>query len=77
MTCDKQSIQEEFGITIKRLRRSAGLSQEALGQVSNFDRTYISGIERGARNPSLVTIIRLAQALNCPPSDFFQREDNK
>jgi transcriptional regulator with XRE-family HTH domain len=45
-----------------------GLSQEALAERADLDRTYISGIERGIRNVSLINIVELARALNVSPS---------
>ncbi|MEB0139409.1 MULTISPECIES: helix-turn-helix transcriptional regulator [unclassified Undibacterium] len=53
-----------FGIRIRALRKAAGLSQETFADSCGFDRTYISGIERGKRNPSLSAIEILAEALN-------------
>lgn len=48
-----------------------GLSQEKLGFETGLDRTYISGIERGERNPSLNNIGKLAKALRLSLSDLF------
>jgi len=52
-----------FGLHIKKLRQSMGISQEQLGLVAELDRTYISGIERGKRNVSIINIVKLAEAL--------------
>lgn len=60
-----------FGANVRRLRLARGLSQEALAHESGLDRTYISGIERGVRNPSLLNICRVAGALGSLPVDFF------
>ena len=46
----------------------AGWSQDNLGFEADLDRTYVSGIERGVRNPTLTTIWKLAQALGVAPS---------
>ena len=54
----------QLGENIRRLRRKKGISQEELGHISNLDRTYISGIERGQRNVSLLSIVEIARALN-------------
>ncbi|MEX0781266.1 MAG: helix-turn-helix transcriptional regulator [Dehalococcoidia bacterium] len=59
-----------FGANVRRLRGAKGLSQEALAHESGLDRTYISGIERGVRNPSLLNICRLAGALGCQLVDL-------
>jgi transcriptional regulator with XRE-family HTH domain len=45
------------------LREDQRISQERLAQLANLDRTYVSGIERGERNPSLENLLRLADAL--------------
>lgn len=52
-----------FGERVRALRHLAGLSQEALADGCGLDRTYVGGIERGERNPSLCNISRLALAL--------------
>jgi transcriptional regulator with XRE-family HTH domain len=56
-------IQKQFGNRIRELRIKANLSQEKLGFETSLDRTYISGIERGQRNPSLKNINKIAKAL--------------
>jgi len=66
----------EFGLRIKELRSKASLSQEALAAECELDRTYISGIERGQRNPSLKNIIRIAKALNISPCQLFERRNH-
>ena len=57
-------ILERFGQHVKKIRLKKGLSQEQLGLSSDLDRTYISGIERGKRNISLLNIIKLANSLD-------------
>lgn len=52
---------------VKAARKALGLSQEALAFETEIDRTYISGIERGKRNPSLSLIARLAERLGTTP----------
>jgi transcriptional regulator with XRE-family HTH domain len=54
-----------FGQAVRLRRQRRGLSQEALGDAAALDRTYISGIERGVRNPTLLSIERIAGALEC------------
>lgn len=56
---------------MKALRRARGWSQEELADRAGFHRTYISGIERGVRNPTVTVIDRLAQTLEASPADFF------
>lgn len=50
---------------IKAARLRAGLSQEALALAAEVDRTYVSQLERGIANPSLLILVRLAAALGC------------
>jgi transcriptional regulator with XRE-family HTH domain len=52
-----------LGISIKLRRLSLGLSQEALADKCGFDRTYISMLERGLRNPSFLNLLRIAKGL--------------
>ncbi|MDW8845491.1 helix-turn-helix transcriptional regulator [Erwinia sp. P7711] len=52
-----------FGKRVKQLRLQAGLSQEAFALKCGLDRTYVSGIERGLRNPTLEVIAVLATGL--------------
>ncbi len=62
---------ENFGERVRNLRKSAGLSQEKLAEISDLHRTYISGVERGERNPSLLSLARIAQALGLPLEELF------
>lgn len=59
----QDTIQLKLGKKIRQLRQSLGVSQEKLGELTGLDRTYISGVERGVRNPSLRNIGKLAKAL--------------
>lgn len=65
------SIQAKFGKTIALIRNEKGISQEALAHRCGFDRTYLSGIERGKRNLSIKNIDRLAYSLEMPISELF------
>nr|WP_241908921.1 helix-turn-helix transcriptional regulator [Vibrio breoganii] len=60
-----------FGSHLKRLRSSQGLSQEKLAFSVELDRSYISDIERGKRNVSLLNILKLARALEIHPKKLF------
>lgn len=59
-----------FGNKIKALREQKGFSQEALAFKAGFDRTYISLVERGKRNLSLLNICRFAEALDVSPAEL-------
>ena len=56
-------------------RIQKGISQETLAMLAELDRTYISGLERGLRNPSYLTIKRLCKILEITPNDLFQWEE--
>ncbi|HYG26222.1 MAG TPA: helix-turn-helix transcriptional regulator [Caulobacteraceae bacterium] len=58
----------QLGAAVREARSDAGLSQEAAGHQAGLDRTYISGLERGRRNPTVVTLWRIAEALGTTPS---------
>jgi transcriptional regulator with XRE-family HTH domain len=59
-----------FGDNLRSARERAGLTQEALGLRASFHPTEVNRIERGRRNPGLLTIIRLAKALDIPAGDL-------
>ncbi|WNS41565.1 helix-turn-helix transcriptional regulator [Paenibacillus sp. MMS20-IR301] len=67
-------ILAEFGSRVKELRARSGISQELLAHRSELDRTYISGVERGMRNISLVNIEKIAGALSVPMNYLFSNE---
>lgn len=61
-----------FGEQLQALRLSKGWSQEKLALVAEIDRTYVSSVERGRRNISLLNILRLAKALGVPASHLLE-----
>ncbi|MCI0486379.1 MAG: helix-turn-helix domain-containing protein [Blastocatellia bacterium] len=67
-----KSTLEKFGDRIRELRKAAGLSQEKLAELAELHRTYVSGVERGERNPSLISIARIARALGVSLSDVME-----
>lgn len=67
-------IRSEFGQRVKELRARSGMSQELLAHRSGLDRTYISGVERGERNLSLVNIEKIAEALQVSIKYMFSGE---
>ena len=64
-------IKQKFGFKIKEIRNSKGLSQEKLAEMAQLHRTYVSSLELGQRNVSLVNIERLAKALDCEIHELF------
>jgi transcriptional regulator with XRE-family HTH domain len=67
--------QAQLGHAVVNRRRELGLSQEKLAFDSQLDRTYISSVERGRRNPSLLTLARIATALQLPLSGLIARAE--
>jgi transcriptional regulator with XRE-family HTH domain len=61
----------QLGRRVRFLRLKAGLSQEELADECGLDRTYIGGIERGERNPSLKNILKLASTLSVTMPELF------
>ena len=72
-----QEFIASFGEAIRELRDKAGLSQEQLAGHANLHRTYVSDIERGARNPTVAVIKVLADALKTVPSELFRMAEQR
>lgn len=62
-----------FGKTLSKIRKRRDMSQEELAEKANLHRNMVGLLERGKRNPSLVTVVRLAKALRVQPSKFFEK----
>lgn len=67
-----RDVLTKYGEKLRQIRKQKGLSQEALGNISNLDRTYIGGVERGERNISLINISKIASATKVDIIDFFK-----
>jgi Predicted transcriptional regulators len=67
-------IRSEFGKRVRELRARSGISQELLADRAGLDRTYISGVERGERNISILNIEKIASALNVSIEYLFSNE---
>jgi transcriptional regulator with XRE-family HTH domain len=63
-------VRQRLAVNMKRLRKERGWSQEALADEAGLDRTYISGIERIVRNPTVTVVQRIATALGCGLGDL-------
>lgn len=68
-----KTIPEAFGEVLRECRAKAGYSQEALALKAELDRTYISLLERGLRQPTLETLFKLAGVLEVTPSTMVSR----
>jgi transcriptional regulator with XRE-family HTH domain len=66
-----------FGETLQEFRTAKGVSQEALALDCGRDRTFISMLERGKRQPTLETIFRLAEGLEVTPGELVVAVENK
>lgn len=67
-TKDDEKWLRAVGAAVRSRRKELGLSQEELGYKAKLDRTYISGVERGVRNPTVGSLRRIAQALDTTSS---------
>lgn len=65
-------IRKRLGSNVKRLRMKKGWSQEDFADRANVHRTYVSDIERAARNPTIIVIEKLAKALEAKASELIE-----
>jgi transcriptional regulator with XRE-family HTH domain len=67
-------VRRLVGQNVRRLRIAAGLSQAQLAERMGVDRAYVSGLELGQRNPTIVTLWHTAKALAVRPWQFFDEQ---
>lgn len=60
-------VRQRVGRNLKKYRKQAGFSQEGLALECGLHRTYVSGVERGVRNPTVVVLEQIAKPLGIPP----------
>jgi len=65
-------IRKQVGLNVRRLREEKGWSQEELAFEAGMHRTYISGIERGVRNPTIIVVEKIATKLGVGPAKLLQ-----
>jgi transcriptional regulator with XRE-family HTH domain len=65
-------IRKQVGINVRRLREGRDLSQEELAFEAELHRTYISGVERGVRNPTVTVVAKIAKALGVTPDQLLR-----
>jgi CheY-like chemotaxis protein/predicted XRE-type DNA-binding protein len=70
----KVDVKKKFGAAVRAWRKRLGFSQEELAERAELHRTYVSDVERGARNLSLESITRMANALNISVAELFPTE---
>ena len=68
-------IKAVVGRNVKQHREAKGLSQEQLAFEADLHRTYVSGVERGIRNPTVLILAKLANALGVEPSKLLELND--
>lgn len=73
----KPDVRERFGDAIRQKREDLGMTQEDLAEAAKLHRTYVSDVERGARNVSLIAIEQLASGLNTRLGELFDVVDGK
>ena len=71
------TIEEAFGEVIRELRKSNTMSQEKLAEQSNLDRSFISQIECGRKQPSLITIYQFAKTFKISASKLLALTEEK
>lgn len=65
-------IRRQVGLNLRKYRDELGLSQEALAFECGLHRTYVSGVERGVRNPTVTVLAKIAKALKVAPSQLLE-----
>ncbi|EIE49613.1 DNA-binding protein, putative [Citreicella sp. 357] len=68
----RMSIQSRVSKNIQRIRREKDLSQEEVAHRADIHQTYLSGVETGKRNPSILVVERIAKALGVDVSEIFK-----
>lgn len=71
------TIQCAFGLVLRRARKEAKLSQEDLALASGLDRTFISLLERGLRQPTLTTLFAIATSLGAEPHALVRQTEGE
>jgi len=69
-------VAKSFGNAVRELRLKKGITQQEVADKCGLDLSYVGGIERGSRNPTLGVIHALAQVLDVKPSDLLKRAEN-
>ncbi len=65
-------VRRRVGLNVRNYRKDRGLSQEALAFECELHRTYISGVERGVRNPTVVVLEAISKALKVPAAALLE-----
>lgn len=68
-------VRARIGWNLRRLRNERGVTQEEFANGAGFDRGYISGVERGVRNPSALVLAKIADALAVDVAVLFDKQE--
>ncbi|MBI3417616.1 MAG: helix-turn-helix transcriptional regulator [Verrucomicrobia bacterium] len=71
----RDSVLAKLGLNVRKRREARALTQETLAERASLDPTYISGIERGLRNPGIKNVARLAKALGLTTAELCKGVD--
>lgn len=68
----RMDVVKLLGVNVRHHRKQKGMTQEELAALADMERSYVSDLERGTRNPSVAALGRLAAALEVKPSELLQ-----
>ena len=74
---DKKDLYKKIGENIRRFRRQKGLSQEELAWTGTINRSFIGGLERAEKKPSIDTMMKIAKTLDVPLYQFFKFDEEE
>jgi transcriptional regulator with XRE-family HTH domain len=72
----RMDMRRLVGLNVRRVRLERVLSQERLAELSGFSQQYISKLEKGRRNPTIISLYELAAALGVTPTDLLLEDPN-
>ncbi|MCL2122798.1 MAG: helix-turn-helix domain-containing protein [Desulfovibrionaceae bacterium] len=67
---DYAKISHAFGLALRMARQQCGIPQDKLAELANIDKSYVSLLEQGKRQPSITILFQLSDALNVSPTDL-------
>ena len=73
----RQPVLKKFGANVRAFREKRELSQEKLAELADLDRTYVSGVERGVRNPTVVVLEKIARALKVSSAKLLEERPRR
>ena len=77
MATDRKRIYKAFGTVLREARTGAALSQESFAFEAGIDRTYVSMLERGIRQPSLTMLFVIAETLKLHPTELIEQTEKR